>query len=184
MADVPELTTGMLRGLNTAELDACHALLTRIAPDTGVDMADIFLKVRKGQTLVQAMGLPDKTLDMLYSQAIGRFNAGDSKTATPLFTALTMLKPQERDYWLGLGICGRINGNLPLAKVVFETAVNVSPDTPAPRFHLCELLCQEKNWRAAAEHIQVFDAMPDTPEKRTLAPEMKRLRTVVEVKTG
>ncbi len=184
MAEPAELQSGMLRGLNTQELDACQKLLQQISPDLDVDVAEIFDRVRAGKSLVQAMNLPDQTVDLLYAQALARFNAGDSHTAIPLFNALTLLAPQVRDHWLGLGICSRVLNKLPIAKLTFETAINISPQTAAPRFHLCEVLCQMKEWDGAKEQAAAFAQLPETPEKKSLSSEMKRLQTVIEVQSG
>ena len=64
------------------------------------------------------------------------------------------------------------------------TAVALSPETAAPRFHLCEVLCQQGEWKAAAEQARGFAAAVVAPEKAGLGPEMKRLATLIELRGG
>ena len=175
---------GVLSGLNAAELDACESLLSVLMQDVGLDIAAIFAGLRKGQTLVQSLGLPDQTVDLLYAQALARFGAGDHTAAMGLFQALSFLAPDVRDHWLGLGICGRVLDKPDLARVAFETAVALAPQTAAPRFHLCEVLCQLGNWSEAAVQARAFADAATAPEKASLSPEMKRLAALIELRGG
>jgi tetratricopeptide (TPR) repeat protein len=178
------LEGGLLAGMNAAELDACEAVLLALMKDVDLDVAGIFAALRKGHTLVAALGLPEGTVDLMYAQAIARFGAGDRAAALSLFQALSFLAPDVRDHWLGLGICGRALDQLDLARVAFETAVALAPHTAAPRFHLCEVQCQKGDWKAAAVQAKGFAEAAMAPEKASLAPEMKRLATLIEMRVG
>jgi tetratricopeptide (TPR) repeat protein len=182
MAGATPASNPVLAGLNPAELDACEAVLKQLMSDVNLDIAGVFGGLRRGKSLVEALGLPDQTVDLLYAQAIARFGAGDLAAALSLFQALSFLAPRERDHWLGLGICGRALEQMEIARIAFETAVALAPDSAAPRFHLCELLCQKADWPAAAEHAQAFDAAVMSPEKSNLYNEMKRLTALIELR--
>lgn len=182
MARAATASHPVLAGLNPAELDACEAVLKQLLSDVDLDVAEVFAGLRKGRSMVQALGLPEQTVDLLYAQAVARFGAGDVTAAVTLFQALSFLAPGVRDHWLGLGICGRALEQLEIARIAFETAVALAPDTAAPRFHLCELLCQQGDWAAAAEQARAFDAAVTASEKANLLGEMKRLAALIELR--
>jgi tetratricopeptide (TPR) repeat protein len=171
-----------LAGLNQAELDACEAVLKELMSDIDLDVAEVFGGLRKGKSMVAALGLPEQTVDLMYAQAVARFGAGDVVAAMGLFQALSFLAPSVRDHWLGFGICGRSLEQLEIARIAFETAVALAPQTAAPRFHLCELLCQKADWAAAADQARAFEAAVTSPEKVNLAGEMKRLTALIELR--
>jgi hypothetical protein len=184
MAAEPNPQNGLLAGLNPAELDACEAVLKILMQDVDLDAVGVFSGLREGKPLIAALGLPAETVDLLYAQAIARFGAGDTAMAQLLFQSLSFLAPGVRDHWLGLGICGRTQDQLDLARVCFETALALAPQSAAPRFHLCEVHCQQGNWKAAALHSAGFAQVAATPEKTSLAPEMKRLSALIELRGG
>ena len=182
MAAAASAGNALLAGLNPAELDACETVLKQLMSDVDLDVAAVFGGLRKGKPLVEALGLPEETVDLLYAQAVGRFGAGDTVAAMLLFQALSFLAPRVRDHWLGLGICARALDQMDVAAIAFETAVALAPQTAAPRFHLCELLCQRSQWRAAAQQAAAFDAAATSTEKSNLSGEMKRLSALIELR--
>lgn len=184
MAEGAAVAGGILAGLNPAELDACEAVLKLLMPDADLDVVKVFAGLRKGLTLIEALGLPVETVDLLYAQALARFGAGDHLAALSLFQALSFLAPETRDHWLGLGICARALDRLDVARVAFETSVALAPMTAAPRFHLCEVLCQQGMWREAGGEARAFQSAVMAPEKASLAPEMKRLAALIEMRGG
>jgi tetratricopeptide (TPR) repeat protein len=175
---------GPLAGLNPAELDACEAVLKVLLRDMDLDAAGIFSALRQGKSLVEALDLPEQTIDLLYAQAFARFGAGDYSAALTLFQALSFLAPSVRDHWLGLGISARASDQLSLARVAFETAVAIAPQSAAPRFHLCEVLCQQGEWARARTQTEAFAQANMAPEKASLGGEMKRLSTLIELRGG
>lgn len=184
MALGPGTEGRLLGGMNPAELDACQAVLQVLVKDIDLDVAEIFSGLRQGKPLIEALGLPEGTVDLLYAQAVARFGAGDTQAALTLFQALSFLQPETRDHWLGLGICGRALDQIAVARIAFETAVALAPETAAPRFHLCEVLCQLGQWREASAQAKAFAQAAMAPEKASLASEMKRLVTLIELRGG
>lgn len=174
----------VLGGLNKAELDACETALKALMQDVDLDAAGIFKALRQGKSMVEALDLPVETVDLLYAQAVGRFGAGDHAAALSLFQGLAFLAPDVRDHWLGLGICGRALEQTALARIAFETAIALAPQTAAPRFHLCELHCRAGNWKAAAVQAKAFSDAVMAPEKAGLMTEMKRLAALIELRGG
>lgn len=174
--------SSVLAGLNPAELDACEAVLKGLTQDVDLDVAAVFAALRRGRSLIEALQIPEETVDILYAQAVARFGAGDHAAAQSLFQALSFLAPQVRDHWLGLGICARALDQIDLARVAFQTAMALAPRSAAPRFHLCEALCQQGRWREAAEQATAFAEAAMAPEKANLATEMKRLSALIELR--
>lgn len=175
-------SVGLLGGMNAAELDACEAVLKQLLNEVDLDVASVFAGLRKGKPMVQALGLPEATVDLLYAQAVARFGAGDHGAAQALFQALSFLAPDVRDHWLGLGITARAQDQIDLARVAFQTAVALAPLTAAPRFHLCEALCQTGAWAEAAREAKAFAEAVMAPEKASLALEMKRLTALIALR--
>lgn len=185
MANEPDnRVRAVFGGLGTAELDACQALLSDLGAELTFDAGGIFAGLREGHSLEQALGLPEETADIIYSQAIAHFNAGDISSAIPLFQALTFLKPDVRDHWLGLGICARVQSQWDTAALAFQTAASLDPDGAAPMFHLCELYCQKEDWPKARSELQRFEKNEETGEKRRLGEEMRRLKNLIEMRNG
>ena len=182
MTGTPLAESSVLAGLNPAELDACEAVLKGLTQDVDLDVAGVFAALRKGRSLIEALQIPEETVDILYAQAVARFGAGDHAAAQSLFQALSFLAPQVRDHWLGLGICARALDQLDLARIAFQTAVALAPQSAAPRFHLCEVLCQQGRWSEAADQAAAFTAAAMAPEKASLATEMTRLSALIELR--
>lgn len=184
MAAAAAPVTAALTGLSPAELDACEAVLATMVQDLDLDVAGIFGALRKGLTMTEALGLPEQTPDLIYAQAVARFGAGDHTAALSLFQALSFLAPGVRDHWLGLGISARALDQLDLARLAFQTAATIAPETAAPRFHLCEVLCQQGDWPGAAREAEAFEAAAMAPEKASLAADLKRLSALIELRGG
>lgn len=168
--------------LSAAEQEALRATLAELGGRIGHDLEAVFNGLMAGLPMDQAMGLPGQTVDLLYAQAISRFNSGDITQAAKMFLALTVLAPRVRDHWLGLGICQRMAGNAAQARSAVEAAQALEPDSPAVLFHLCELCCLEKDWRAAKDHLARFAQAADTAEKRRLLHDMTRLSALIELR--
>lgn len=178
----PEHSNNAFKGMSKEDLDACEYILGELSETLGFDAKSAFERMRRGESLTQALGLPAQTSDAMYAQAISQFNAGNTNVALQLFRALTVLAPNTRDHWLGLGICARIKDQSDLARIALQTATSLSPDTPAPLFHLCELFCHMSEWANAGEYLIKFDACEESSEKQKLKAEMQRLRTLIEMR--
>ncbi|WP_417277781.1 hypothetical protein [Celeribacter sp.] len=183
MADL-NLTQDLTHDLTPAEQVAMRQALVGLAGQTGFAYDRVFDALTAGQSLVEALNLPPEIVDLLYAQAFARFNAGDISTAQSLFLALTLIAPEVRDHWLGLGIClrrsGEAKGAPEAAQAAFLRAEEIAPDDPAVQFHLTELMCQRRDWRGAEGHLKRFIALPETAARLRLIPEMRKLATLLE----
>jgi tetratricopeptide (TPR) repeat protein len=182
MSEALQAEISVLAGLNAAELDACEAVLKGLMQDVDLDVSGVFAALRKGRSLIEALQIPEETVDLLYAQAVARFGAGDHAAAMSLFQALSFLAPRVRDHWLGLGICARALDQLDLARLAFETSAALAPKSAAPRFHLCEVMCQRGLWAEAAEQAAAFTEAAMAPEKASLATEMRRLNALIDLR--
>lgn len=182
MADAPP-KPGPEMGLSASEEAALRSVLGTLGDELGYDFARVLDGLSAGLDLGAAIGLPEQTVDVLYSQAIGRFNTGDTQAAQRLFETLCALAPKRRDHWLGLGICQRLQGQLEGAQIAFDVAQTLAPQSAATQFHLCELACIRRDWPRARTHLDRFVALEDSPEKRRVQQDMTRLAALLELKS-
>jgi len=166
-------------GLTPEATQDILAVLTEVGDEAGRDYASIFAQVAAGQTLLQALDLPPQTVDVLYAQAFARFNARRVPEAMHLFQSLTLLAPNVKDHWLGLGICLRMVDQYDAARTALDVAHTLAPECPAVVFHRTELACQQQDWVRAAADVARFEALPETPQRQRLRPEFDRYATLV-----
>lgn len=170
-------------GLNEAERTALRQTLSDLADQTGFAYDQVFDALSNGDGVLTALKLPPEVADLLYTQAFSRFNAGDITMAQSLFLALTLISPDRRDHWLGLGICLRCLDQSQPAQNAFSMAQRLTPEDPAVLFHLTELMCQRRDWKTAEEYLKRFIALPDTAARLRLFPEMRKLATAIEAQS-
>lgn len=170
----------LTKGLSPAEKDAMRQALAELAGQTGFAFDRVFDALAEGQSLLEALHLPKEITDLLYAMAFARFNAGDVATAQSLFLALTLMAPDRRDHWLGLGICLRRLEEYETAQSAFLKAEEITRDDPAVLFHLTELMCKLRNWSAAQAYLKRFVALPETAARLRLIPEMRKLALAIE----
>jgi len=163
---------------------ALTAALSELSADAGIDLGAVHAAMARGQTLVQALGLPPQVVDLLYAQAFAAHDAGRILAALQMFQALTMLAPRVRDHWLGLAVCLRRLDQGQAAGLALDTALALDPDSPATRLHRLDLACHRGDWSAARAELAALDRLPDTPARRVLGPEVQRLRTLVTLRAG
>ena len=165
------------------ETEALHATLAELAPDGEPALALVFERVARGASLTEALDLPAEVVDLLYAQAFAAFDAGRVLAALNQFQALCLLAPRSTDHWLGLGICLRRVDQTAAAMLAFDTALALDPTAAAVRFYRLDLAAHLQDWPLAAAELAAFDGLPDAPAKRTLLPEVQRLRALVAVRS-
>jgi tetratricopeptide (TPR) repeat protein len=166
-------------GLTPEATQEIVAVLTEVGDEVGRDYASVFARVAAGQSLLEALELPPQTVDILYAQAFARFNARRVPEAMHLFQSLTLLAPNVKDHWLGLGICLRMVDQYDAARTALDVAHTLAPDCPAVLFHRTELACQQHDWARAAADVARFQALPETPLRQRLLPEFDRYAALV-----
>lgn len=163
-------------------LAAAREALAELTDEGGVDYLSLFEHMLGGAGLREALGLPESAVDALYSQAFAQFNAGNIPAALKLFQSLTVLSPSEKDHWMGLGICLRIEGKDDGAGMAFDVAVELDGSSAALRFHRMELACRNGDWAAAKAESTAYHQAEDCPQKEILQPEVQRLDALLERK--
>jgi predicted Zn-dependent protease len=175
MSEATHLTLTQRLGLDDGGADAFRDMVSGLGGTAGRDLSQIMDRLGSGQGLRAALDLPPETVDILYAQAFGRFNAGQLGEAEALFRGLCLLAPETVDHWLGFGICQRMAERFEAARMAFDIALDLPGDAAVVRFHRAELACREGQWREAATEAQAYHAAPDTQRKQALGAEMMRI---------
>lgn len=158
-------------GLQQSDVDALHASHLPARP--------LLQALKTGQPVAEVLGLPPRSVDLIYSQAFALLNAGRASAARRLFAALCVLDGRNVDHWLGHGLCLVAAGAMREAKLAFTTAHSLAPAAAAPAFHLATLALKENDRTTAAAFLQIFAAAPNGPEKSTLAPAARQMINVL-----
>ena len=112
--------------------------------------------VLEGATLGEAGGISKETLEAGYGLAFSLYNSGNFKDAETMFQALTIYNHQDERFWMGLGGCRQMGGNLDGAIDAYGMAtLSGAMSGPAPLVHagLCYLKKGDKENAGA-----LFDA--------------------------
>ncbi|MCL2029304.1 MAG: SycD/LcrH family type III secretion system chaperone [Deltaproteobacteria bacterium] len=118
---------------------------------------DAFLKgVFAGLPLGEAAGVKPETIEAGYGLAFSLYNSGNFKDAETMFQALCLYNHQDERFWMGLGGCRQVNGDLDGAIDAYGMATftgNLANPGPSVHAGLCYLKKGDKeNARA------LFDA--------------------------
>lgn len=173
------LARRMMDGLSDTARGELHETLAELSQGGHADLVALFRGLLEGHEMGAALGLPEGTVALLYAQAHARFNSGHVTDALMLFQTLTVLAPQVKDHWLGLGICLRQGGSFPSARLAFATAQEIAPDCAATTHHMAELSLAEGNMAEAARLVAAFAALPESGLKQRMAAEARRLAAVL-----
>lgn len=169
--------TETLLGLTGADATLLEQICGEALGAAGVDGGRFFGRLRQGQSLGAALGLPRDMTELIYARAHRWFVAGRPERAEPLFRALCAADGGTADYWIGLGICLRLKGDYAGASLAFSMAAKLRPDWAVPAFHAAELALQRRDRAQAEAEIQRFRRLADdaTPERlRDEASRMER----------
>ncbi|MBE7248994.1 MAG: hypothetical protein INR63_28965 [Actinomycetospora chiangmaiensis] len=166
-------------GLNPAEGELLNQLLSEVAAPLGLDGARIYVALREGRTLGEALGLPADLTDVLYLRAHTWFSAGRPDRAGPVFRALCALDGRCADHWVGHGVCLTLSGAEDEAEIAFATAAALRPDWAVPHFHAAGLAVSRGRWEAARAHLSAFLARRDPGLPETMLREAGRLEAAM-----
>lgn len=165
--ETDEAAAGTLIGLAGADADLLEQVCGEVLGSAGVDSGRFFSRLRRGQSLGAALGLPAEVTELIYARAHRWFVAGRPERAEPLFRALCAADGGTADYWIGLGICLRLKGDYAGATLAFSMAGSLRPDWAVPAFHAAELALQRRDRATAEAEIARFRRLADatTPER-------------------
>ena len=178
------LARKMMEGLSDTARDEMRAAMADLSLGGRGDLVKIFDALLSGQSIASALGLPAGTVDLLYAQAHARFNSGHVTDALGMFQSLTVLAPDVKDHWLGLGICLRLTDAFSGARLAFATALELAPTCPAVHFHLAELSFSEGKMDEAKALLQRFEKLPEDGLKTRLSGVAQRLAALVAARAA
>ena len=121
------------------------------------EQMDVFLEgVFNGLPLGEAAGVKKDTIEAGYGLAFSLYNSGNFTDAETMFKALCFYNHQDERFWMGLGGCRQMNGDLEGAIDAYGMATFWGAlGSPAPSVHagLCYLKMGNKEGARA-----LFDA--------------------------
>ena len=170
----------MISGLSVEGREELFDILEEVSNSGRGDLVAVFTSVLNGVNLADALNLPRDMVKVMYSQAYAAFNAGNTVDALRLFQALAILDPSQKDHWLGLAVCLRIDGNYSAASLALATALELDKTCPATLFHLAELAFVDGRIEDSAKVLRGFDQLEASELKRRMAPEVHRLAVLIE----
>ena len=171
---------GEALGIDAAGIDLLGDVFAEASASMGLDGRAIFERLRAGQTMGQALALPNGLRDLLYARAHQWFTIGRHDKAEGLFRTLCILDGSVADYWMGLGICLRLKSQWQQAHDAFQSASALRPDWAIPYFHALEAFIRQGDWASAGQAMQAYDARSQKGVPDTVRKEMVRFRTAIE----
>jgi tetratricopeptide (TPR) repeat protein len=175
---------GKALGLNAAELETLGAVFVEATRSLGIEGGPIFERLKQGQPLGQALGMPEGVGDLLYARAYRWFSVGRVDKAERLFRTLCLLNKDSANYWVGYGVCLRLRGRPNEAAMSFAAAARLKPDWAVPYFHALELAVHLQKWEAATQYLARFDELASDDIAEAIRAEVERLRSAVALRTG
>ncbi len=129
------------------------------------------------------MGLGDQDRDELMFEARRRFDAGAIDQAKRLYRLANALFPDEAAPWIGLGACAQVTGDIPLAKGMYQFALDRRRGEPLAIANLAECALLNGDRLAARDTLALLtDEVRQTlpPELAARMQQLKRLAEEVE----
>lgn len=166
---------GTLFGLTGTDADLLEQTCGEALGAAGVDASRLFDRLRQGQSLGVALGLPRDVTELIYARAHRWFVAGRPDRAEPLFRALCAADGGTADYWVGLGVCLRLRGDYAGASLAFSMATDLRPDWAVPAFHAAELALQRRDRISAEAELRRFRRLSDAATPERMKDEISRM---------
>ncbi|MDC9823025.1 hypothetical protein PRN20_04715 [Devosia sp. ZB163] len=166
---------GTLFGLTGTDADLLEQTCGEALGAAGVDAGRLFDRLRQGQSLGVALGLPPDVTELIYARAHRWFVAGRPDRAEPLFRALCAAEGGTADYWVGLGVCLRLRGDYAGASLAFSMATDLRPDWAVPAFHAAELALQRRDRISAEAELRRFRRLSDAATPERMKDEISRM---------
>lgn len=80
------------------------------------------------ETALKVFAIPEETQGQILKISIAKFNEGLIQESFALLTFLTLLSPNEPDYWIRLGLVAQRIKKYDLASKAFSAAAELAPD--------------------------------------------------------
>ncbi len=169
-------------GLGAGAMTLATRLFAQSTKGLGIDGAKVFRSFVETGSLKQALNVSDAAVDALYARAHQQFAIGQIRNAEEIFRALCALDGSKSDYWLGLGICTRIRGEVRAALSAFETGLRVSPENAAAYFHVLEVHMRSENWDGAIEAYKGYLKWRNGEEPQMIARAFETFETALRMR--
>ena len=171
-------------GVSVEDLETVGETFATLLGQIGIDGKLIFQRMSEGKTLASALSAPSGALEILYSRAHSWFSIGRIDKAEFLFRALCAMAGNVADYWIGYGICLKLEGRLAEAERAFAIGAEQRPGWAIPHFHLAETFLRSGDRDKARVELERFDACVDGDVPEFLLTQAERFRTALAFRSG
>lgn len=122
-----------------------------------------------GKTAQQILEISDANMQAFYEAAYRLFEHDRVEEAANAFFFLATLNPFHHSYWLGVGMCAQLVGDLEAAVDAYELAALSEVESPVPYFYLAKCLFALNERETSIEALDIaLEYAGDKPEFREL----------------
>lgn len=126
------------------------------------------------RTIKDLLEISDYILYCYYLVAYHLSSENLHKEASNIFLFLSMLNPYVQDYWLGLGICEKMNDNNQKALSAFAMAALMNEADPVPHLNSAQCYLQNNDFENA--QIELEEAKANDFEDEAWQPVINNLQ--------
>lgn len=113
----------------------------------------IDITVQMEQSFCDLLHVTPATMEALLSIGTATFDEGQYDNALSLFVLLTVLDPEQSDYWFRLGIAAQYKQDLELALKAYAITLFLDPDALGARLFACRCYLQMNALNEAANEL-------------------------------
>lgn len=111
------------------------------------------LNIQTEQSFCDILHITPNTMEALMRIAIAVFDESQYDDALAIFVLLTVLDPEQADYWFRLGITAQYAGNLELALKAYTITQFLDPEALGARLFACRCYLQKNALKEAANEL-------------------------------
>ncbi len=116
---------------------------------------ELMIKIMmENKSPMEAMGFSQEMIEHIYAYGYRLYNNGSYKKAKDVFTSLTIFKPDDGRFHLGLAASFQRLGNWEEAAATYGICSQLDTKSPMPLFYMYECLNQLKAYGEAAECLK------------------------------
>ena len=105
------------------------------------------------ESLQNALSIPDPAANSILKIAIDKFSEGLHQNALNIFSFLTLVCPDEPEYWYRMGLVAHKDGQHELAVKAFQAATALNKDFLEPRIFAAESYIDLKEYDEAQQEL-------------------------------
>lgn len=123
------------------------------------------------ESFLQALTPGEESLESILEIGIGKFQEGLTKDALSVFSFLTLICPDESEYWYRLGLIAHDEGHYKLALNFYSLAISLPGNLIAPHLFSSECHWNLKNHALAQKELATAKALLlKNPDETELIP--------------